>query len=385
MEDSTPQAPSSVFAPAFARLYGDQGSAPGRLVTLGDYYGTAQLLDARGALNFADQHGPSAVREQRQQSGDGGYSAARRPLSLAQMRDAARWTQTINALNAGRKWALLRLFERLDPMIEAEVAIAVVPPHDPFGDPPAIRRLAQMLARCDGPVPRVDATGCLVRHTPIRRITFGGPSYRSLHRQTIAVAEPSLVAGRSVLLLDDVARSGASLRAVRGTVARGRSALCPAPRARPRNVPPVTAVPGTSATMALINKLQTIGKNFKRELRVYRLVLRDTRTPWLPKLLLGLAVGYALLPFDLIPDFLPVIGHLDDVILIPVLVGLALRLIPAPVVADCRRRATDEQDTAERRAAPAGTVMKRIATHKRPGPGRHRRCLARRTVSVRER
>lgn len=106
--------------------------------------------------------------------------------------------------------------------------------------------------------------------------------------------------------------------------------------------------------MALINKLQTIGKNFKRELRVYRLVLRDTRTPWLPKLLLGFAIGYALLPFDLIPDFLPVIGHLDDVILIPALGGLALRFIPALVVADCRRRATDEQDTAERRAAPAG-------------------------------
>ena len=106
--------------------------------------------------------------------------------------------------------------------------------------------------------------------------------------------------------------------------------------------------------MALINKLQTIGQRFKRELRVYRLVLRDTRTPWLPKLLLGLAVGYALLPFDLIPHFLPVIGHLDDVILIPALVGLALRLIPAPVVADCRRQATDEQDTTERRAAPAG-------------------------------
>ena len=105
--------------------------------------------------------------------------------------------------------------------------------------------------------------------------------------------------------------------------------------------------------MTLINKLKTIGKNFKRELRVYRLVLRDERTPRLPKLLLGLAVGYALLPFDPIPDFLPVIGHLDDVILIPALVGLALRLIPASIVADCRRRA-DEQDTPERRAALPG-------------------------------
>lgn len=91
--------------------------------------------------------------------------------------------------------------------------------------------------------------------------------------------------------------------------------------------------------MTTIDKLKTIGKNFERELRVYRLVLRDERTPRLPKFLLGLAVGYALLPFDLIPDFLPVVGHLDDVIIIPVLVGLALRRVPAAVVADCRLRA----------------------------------------------
>jgi len=86
------------------------------------------------------------------------------------------------------------------------------------------------------------------------------------------------------------------------------------------------------------HKLKTIGKTFKRELRVYQLVLTDPRTPKLAKFLLGLAVGYALLPFDLIPDFLPVIGHLDDVIIVPGLVVLALRLIPAEIVAECRRK-----------------------------------------------
>lgn len=85
-------------------------------------------------------------------------------------------------------------------------------------------------------------------------------------------------------------------------------------------------------------RLAEAAQHLKRELHVYRRVLGDARTPWLPKLLLGLAVGYALLPFDLIPDFIPVIGHLDDLIIVPVLVILALRLLPDGLLDDCRRK-----------------------------------------------
>lgn len=88
-------------------------------------------------------------------------------------------------------------------------------------------------------------------------------------------------------------------------------------------------------------RLKAVGKTLKRELRVYQLVLKDPRTPKPAKWLLRLAVGYTLLPFDLIPDFIPVIGHLDDVLIVPVLVIIALKLVPAEVVADCRRRAAD--------------------------------------------
>ena len=58
------------------------------------------------------------------------------------------------------------------------------------------------------------------------------------------------------------------------------------------------------------------------------------------KILLGLAVGYTLMPFDLIPDFLPVIGHLDDFIIVPLLVFWALKLVPGEVIGDCRAAVT---------------------------------------------
>lgn len=88
-------------------------------------------------------------------------------------------------------------------------------------------------------------------------------------------------------------------------------------------------------------RLRELRRTLKRELTTYQLVLKDARTPRAAKLLLGLAVGYVLLPFDLIPDFIPVIGHLDDAVIVPGLVWLALRQMPAEVVADCRARAAE--------------------------------------------
>jgi uncharacterized membrane protein YkvA (DUF1232 family) len=84
--------------------------------------------------------------------------------------------------------------------------------------------------------------------------------------------------------------------------------------------------------------LRDTAARLKTELAVYRLVLKDARTPLLAKILLGLAVSYAMLPFDLIPDFIPVIGHLDDLVIVPGLVILALMLIPPEVVAECRQK-----------------------------------------------
>ena len=76
---------------------------------------------------------------------------------------------------------------------------------------------------------------------------------------------------------------------------------------------------------------------FKRELRIYQSVLADSRTPIQAKIFLGLAVGFLCMPFDLIPDFIPVIGHLDDVIIVPALVYLGLRFVPPELVTEHRR------------------------------------------------
>lgn len=67
--------------------------------------------------------------------------------------------------------------------------------------------------------------------------------------------------------------------------------------------------------------------------------LKHPATPWHAKILAALVVGYALSPVDFIPDFIPLLGYLDDLIILPVGIALVLRLIPPPVLADCRRQA----------------------------------------------
>jgi uncharacterized membrane protein YkvA (DUF1232 family) len=89
----------------------------------------------------------------------------------------------------------------------------------------------------------------------------------------------------------------------------------------------------------MFERLRAMGKTLKSELTVYRLVLMDPRTPRAAKILLGLAVGYLLLPFDLIPDIVPVIGHRDDAVVVPALVAGAVRMTSPEVLADARLKA----------------------------------------------
>jgi len=74
------------------------------------------------------------------------------------------------------------------------------------------------------------------------------------------------------------------------------------------------------------------------EIRALGLAFRDPRTPWYARACLGLVVAYAFSPIDLIPDFIPVVGALDDLLLVPLGVALAARMVPAEVLAAAREQ-----------------------------------------------
>lgn len=93
--------------------------------------------------------------------------------------------------------------------------------------------------------------------------------------------------------------------------------------------------------MTLLDRLKESARSLKRELTALVFVARDPRTPWHAKLLLAIVLAYAASPIDLIPDFVPVLGYLDDLLLLPIGIWLALRLIPPQVMVDARARADD--------------------------------------------
>jgi uncharacterized membrane protein YkvA (DUF1232 family) len=86
--------------------------------------------------------------------------------------------------------------------------------------------------------------------------------------------------------------------------------------------------------MILGKNLKSLASHLKAEIRFYKHVLQDPRTPRMAKLLLGMAIAYALMPLDFIPDFIPVLGCLDDVIIVGVLVILAMKMVPREVWED---------------------------------------------------
>ena len=94
-----------------------------------------------------------------------------------------------------------------------------------------------------------------------------------------------------------------------------------------------------SGAMTITEQLRDWARRIKRELAAVYLAARDPRVPWYAKAVAIIVVAYALSPIDLIPDFIPVLGYLDDLILVPIGIVIVIRLIPADLMAEFRREA----------------------------------------------
>lgn len=92
----------------------------------------------------------------------------------------------------------------------------------------------------------------------------------------------------------------------------------------------------------MFGHLKTWARQIKRDVVALWLAARDPRVPWHAKVVAAVVAAYALSPIDLIPDFIPVLGYLDDVIIVPLGILLAVKLIPAPVMADLRESASNQ-------------------------------------------
>jgi uncharacterized membrane protein YkvA (DUF1232 family) len=107
-----------------------------------------------------------------------------------------------------------------------------------------------------------------------------------------------------------------------------------------------------SRAKPMVGRLKDWAREMKRDVTALCLAARDPRVPWYAKALALAVAAYALSPIDLIPDFIPVLGHVDDVIIVPLGIVLAVRLIPAEILAEHRAAAANlHQRPASRTAA----------------------------------
>src|SRR5215213_10311197 len=91
--------------------------------------------------------------------------------------------------------------------------------------------------------------------------------------------------------------------------------------------------------MSFVSTLQTRARQLKADVAALYYAARHPATPWYAKLLIVAIVAYALSPIDLIPDFIPVLGFVDEIVLLPFAIVLAVRLVPDAVMQECRARA----------------------------------------------
>jgi uncharacterized membrane protein YkvA (DUF1232 family) len=107
----------------------------------------------------------------------------------------------------------------------------------------------------------------------------------------------------------------------------------------------------------MLEKWKQWARIIKRDAHAVFLAARDPRVPWYAKFLAIVVAAYALSPIDLIPDFIPVLGYVDDLIIVPAGIALVIRLIPADIMAQHREMAIAAQDRPVSRAAAATIIL----------------------------
>lgn len=113
--------------------------------------------------------------------------------------------------------------------------------------------------------------------------------------------------------------------------------------------------------MGLLQTGREWAKRIKRDVMTLWFAKNHPLTPWRAKAMGMVVVAYALSPIDLIPDFIPVLGYLDDVVLLPALIWLTLRMLPPQVLAECRQRAQDWMAAAAARPRSAAGAVAILA------------------------
>ena len=90
-----------------------------------------------------------------------------------------------------------------------------------------------------------------------------------------------------------------------------------------------------------MEKIKAWAKNLKRQIFILYFAYKDGRVHWYVKVLTACVVAYAFSPIDLIPDFIPILGYLDDIIIVPLGIIFALKMIPKSVISDCEVKADE--------------------------------------------
>ena len=101
--------------------------------------------------------------------------------------------------------------------------------------------------------------------------------------------------------------------------------------------------------MRVLESWKQQARQLKVETYAIYLAYRDPRVPWYARVFAACVVGYAFSPIDLVPDFIPVLGYLDDLVLVPLGIALTVKMIPPHVLADCRLRAQARMSEGPRR------------------------------------